>query len=307
MKLTIHDLEKLVGESKPLETGLQPEENSSSQLCDLKLIQEIVNNDYSNLVQLLEIAPVSLDIYVPSRVAVDRTSLGTPRSNFTPLYVNDATLSRGQVLDFPSLAGRLKQKNRTFDTWLVANLSSSTQGALESYFVQRLEEEAISRLLLREINQLLLGPSIYEKKRCAGITLQSETETLISRNPQGRDLRRLNRLLVEDAYPTEVSKSQNRELIALPIDLYTQSNRTRETFVFPPTGWDRMENCWPEWRLNLWHEVLHQVEVEILKVWDGSKETHDESYKDAIKYAAAKISTVKTITPEQLRMLTLGA
>ncbi len=185
MKITIHDLKELVGESKPLETGVQLEENPSSRLNELEAIRSIVNTDYDNLTGVFGIKRVPVDVYFPSDSSKDRTSLGTPESNFTPLY--------------------------------------------------------------------------------------------------------------------------NGELIALPIVLDTQSNGIGTALQFPPAGWDTMRSEWPRWRLDLWHEVLHQVEKDILGTWDGTKETHDDSYMDAIEYAVSKISKAKPITTEQLRKLTLGA
>ncbi len=62
--------------------------------------------------------------------------------------------------------------------------------------------------LVKGINQVLAGPSIYEKDRFAGIVLRRETAELIVQNPKsGWKLARLNKLLLEDAYPEELTQS----------------------------------------------------------------------------------------------------
>lgn len=62
--------------------------------------------------------------------------------------------------------------------------------------------------LVKGINQVLAGPSIYEKDRFAGIVLRRETAELIVQNPKsGWKLARLNKLLLEDAYPEELAQS----------------------------------------------------------------------------------------------------
>ncbi|WP_437541265.1 hypothetical protein WME97_26580 [Sorangium sp. So ce367] len=37
---------------------------------------------------------------------------------------------------------------------------------------------------------------------------------------------------------------------------------------FPPTCWDRHSDEWPAWRTDLWHEVAHQYQHQILKDWN---------------------------------------
>jgi hypothetical protein len=127
----------------------------------------------------------------------------------TPFSVDD-------LADFPSLGRKLKQPSRPFDTWLAAQLSSATQAALGIDQDQGSDPAPLQRALLQDINRILRGASIYEQKRFAGIALRSETQTLISRNPQGSELERLNRLLIEDAYPMELSRTPTfDDLLAL--------------------------------------------------------------------------------------------
>lgn len=62
--------------------------------------------------------------------------------------------------------------------------------------------------LIKAINQILAGPSVYEKDRFNGIVLRRETAELIVQNPRGGwKLARLNKLLLEDAYPEELARS----------------------------------------------------------------------------------------------------
>jgi hypothetical protein len=94
--------------------------------------------------------------------------------------------------------------------------------------------------------------------------------------------------------------------VVLPIIPGTFSHVKGQGFSFPPSTWDLMHPEWPRWRLDLWHETLHQVENDIFKTWDGSKKEHGRSYMQAIEYAASRLSPLKHITTEQLRMLALG-
>lgn len=52
-----------------------------------------------------------------------------------------------------------------------------------------------------ELNKLLDDSNLFEENRFAHVPLNDEIRELISNKPQGRDLRYLNRLLLEAAYP----------------------------------------------------------------------------------------------------------
>ena len=61
--------------------------------------------------------------------------------------------------------------------------------------------------LIKSLNSIIHGPSIYDTQRFEGVILRSETLETLDRNPQEEDLVRLNRLLLEDAYPTEILRT----------------------------------------------------------------------------------------------------
>ncbi|SPE42945.1 conserved hypothetical protein [Candidatus Sulfopaludibacter sp. SbA3] len=61
--------------------------------------------------------------------------------------------------------------------------------------------------LVKDLNQVVSGPPIYDKARFGSIVLRSETAQVLLQNPTGQQLARLNKLLLEDAYPGELAKS----------------------------------------------------------------------------------------------------
>src|SRR5258706_10871889 len=67
--------------------------------------------------------------------------------------------------------------------------------------------KAVISALVKDLNQVISGPSIYDNARFSGIALRTETEQLLKQNPGGLQLARLNKLLLEDAYPSELAKS----------------------------------------------------------------------------------------------------
>jgi MFS family permease len=62
--------------------------------------------------------------------------------------------------------------------------------------------------LTEDLNRLMQGAPLYEQERFAGVALSEETKECLTQNPPGQKLVRLNRLLIEDAYPRAIA--QNR-------------------------------------------------------------------------------------------------
>ena len=61
--------------------------------------------------------------------------------------------------------------------------------------------------LVTELNQLLTGSSIFETTRFHQVILRPETKRLLAQNPQRLPLAHLNKLLLEDAYPTDLIRN----------------------------------------------------------------------------------------------------
>jgi len=53
--------------------------------------------------------------------------------------------------------------------------------------------------------KLGVGQPLFDAGRFAGVTLHTDTRQLLASNPQGAELQRLNRLLLDDAFPQEIS------------------------------------------------------------------------------------------------------
>ena len=62
--------------------------------------------------------------------------------------------------------------------------------------------------LAEDITKLMKGPSLFEAQRFARVPLSDETKQLLALAPQGGELVRLNRCLLEDAFPADLSKNR---------------------------------------------------------------------------------------------------
>lgn len=60
---------------------------------------------------------------------------------------------------------------------------------------------------------------------------------------------------------------------------------------FPPgSNWDRHRDEWPTWRTDLWHEVVHQYQEQIVENWDPKDGSggHTKGWPDALDAVANK-------------------
>lgn len=61
--------------------------------------------------------------------------------------------------------------------------------------------------------------------------------------------------------------------------------------TFPPTSWDPRSEVWAVWRRELWHEVVHQYQHQVLGAWDPKDRTggHTVGWPDAVKNVATAL------------------
>jgi hypothetical protein len=59
-------------------------------------------------------------------------------------------------------------------------------------------------MLAKNLNKIISSEAVYDQARFQNVPLRPETTDLLGKNPQGYDLERLNKLLLEDAYPVEL-------------------------------------------------------------------------------------------------------
>jgi UDP-N-acetylmuramyl pentapeptide phosphotransferase/UDP-N-acetylglucosamine-1-phosphate transferase len=125
---------------------------------------------------------------------------------FTSLSVGGPPMLR-ELRDASGLATKLREERDPLSEYLATRLSPEAQKMLKAYDGTSPLPEADQRRLVDEFNDLLRGPTLYDEQRFAQVRLSDETKRFIALNPKGDDLVRLNRILLEEAYPAEVAKS----------------------------------------------------------------------------------------------------
>lgn len=112
----------------------------------------------------------------------------------------------GDITDVPSLIDKLRS-DVTPETIPISQFVwgqvSPTMTPLLDNPTSTLPQRELA--LLQELNKILLGDSIYETARFTGVTLRPVTSSLNAQTPTDHLLLYLNRLLLEDTYPTQIA------------------------------------------------------------------------------------------------------
>jgi hypothetical protein len=105
--------------------------------------------------------------------------------------------------DGSNLVQRLGRGSDPVCQFLWSQFPPKTQQMLTSAAAK---PEKLQFALAEGLNDVLRGKSIFDRRRFAKVPLSEEARRLLGQNSQGEDLIRLNRVLLQDAYPLEIQK-----------------------------------------------------------------------------------------------------
>lgn len=140
----------------------------------------------------------------------------------------------GDFLDPAGLCRKLKEGADPVSNYLSANFSPTMRQLLDQYTPAQQPTLELLNTLVDEFNVVLKRPSLYEQRRFALTSLREDIWSLAGQAPQDEDLLRLNRMLLEDAYPNEIAKSLKDVIFGLSKRLvetltYVQNNPAPST------------------------------------------------------------------------------
>ncbi len=116
-------------------------------------------------------------------------------------------LDQNDLKDPAGLMRRLQDSRDPLSRHLRARLSGEMQQMIEEQHGSGSPLEEHLGALVDELNRLLEGESLYDEQRFEHVTLEENIRRLVGQDPEGHSRTRLNRLLLEQAYPRELTKS----------------------------------------------------------------------------------------------------
>ena len=121
---------------------------------------------------------------------------------------NSATsFSGNDIVDPAGLARKLSDKSDPVSAFLSDLLDDAGKTSLTIITTGTGDMKQAKSALAKNLTRIVSSGSLYEAKRFQRVVLRPETHELLSRSPHGAELVHLNRMLLEDAFPQEISKS----------------------------------------------------------------------------------------------------
>jgi predicted phage baseplate assembly protein len=190
------------------------------------------------------------DSLASSRVLTSENLRNVPSSHyevFEPLVKRHTYLLRpGDLKDPAGLAHKLRHPPdhlSLLSQYLRRQCSERTRQLLQRHdSSDPPSPEALRLALTSELNRLLKDDDLYDERRFAQVALSEEISELVERRPRGEDLIRLNRLLLEEAYPDEILDSHSTQLYAAHNELVESKPQGKG---IPFYTWGDQECCLP--------------------------------------------------------------
>lgn len=120
--------------------------------------------------------------------------------------LNATTFGGGDIADADSLAKKLVAKADPVSAFLANQMDEADSAliALPTTPPTTQSTKDLKAALARALTKAVAGPPVYAESRFKEISLRPETQALLRAESLGRDLARLNRVLLEDAFPKEL-------------------------------------------------------------------------------------------------------
>jgi hypothetical protein len=114
-------------------------------------------------------------------------------------------LKASDLKDPVGLAIKLRDAEGPFPRHLQEELSPGMRLRLDEYHRTPLFSFLLTEELVAELNRILRGESLYEAARQASVPLPERVSKLAQKNPRGEELLRLNRWILDEAFPQEIA------------------------------------------------------------------------------------------------------
>jgi MFS transporter, SP family, arabinose:H+ symporter len=146
-----------------------------------------------------------------------------------------------------SLAAQLlPAKADPVSAFVRGQFSPDTMAVLATATGPNCETNRLRTALVNELNRLLKNPSLFAPDRFAGLKLSEETAALARLNPQGEQLARLNRMLLEAGWPGVLPhKANHRGINGYEMLLGVLAYVASFAFSMGVVGWVLISEIYP--------------------------------------------------------------
>lgn len=171
----------------------------------------------------------------PAKLAKPLPEVGVVPIALTFTNSSTVTFLATDIADWTPFASSVKTSTYPVSAYLRTRLTAGSRAGMEAWTntTSPIPSTLVSALVL-DLNRIIRGDSIYEAGRFASVNFRPDTAALRLRNPTGTELARLNRMLLEDAYPLELPR-----ISQMFLELKWRENHLQHVFFSPDlVNWD---------------------------------------------------------------------
>ncbi|MCX7007011.1 MAG: hypothetical protein NTY53_07145, partial [Kiritimatiellaeota bacterium] len=123
-----------------------------------------------------------------------------------------------QFIDLPSFVSKLKQPPDPVSRYLQSQLCNESLTYLRDMAPNNAD---LQRRLLFDLDGIVHRQPIYDAQRFAGVTLRPETQLLLAKFLGNESRATINKMLLEDAYPREISTNSSNFIVPFTGEAHT--------------------------------------------------------------------------------------
>ena len=116
------------------------------------------------------------------------------------------SFTAADISDLSQIAYKLDVATDPVSAFVRTLLSDAARAALSKYRESGSDAGALEQALAADMQKMIAGPPIYQQQRFARVELRPETRQVLDYISNAESVPRLNRLLLEDAYPLELGR-----------------------------------------------------------------------------------------------------
>lgn len=128
-----------------------------------------------------------------------------PQFNATKRLLGLTSFTEKRVADFPRLVRKLGDAANPVSAYLVTRLDDESKQSLHDHAMESGDGKKARANLVHNLNKIADGEFIYDASRFTNVVLREKTKALVGKKLASHDRIRFNRLLLEDAYPAELT------------------------------------------------------------------------------------------------------
>lgn len=111
------------------------------------------------------------------------------------------------IKDATCLGDKLRDSNNPVSKYLWERLTPEVKQLIDSLDGSDAKSSGLSEALVDELNRFICDDNLFDHKCFANIQLKNETQKLVEHRLKGNERTRMNRLLLEEVYPYELTQS----------------------------------------------------------------------------------------------------